>query len=537
MHCFLRALLLLVVLSNQVIAEESSDYIEPFSPNGTLCLVGGGDVTDAIRSVFTRRGKPRAQRSQLVVIPTASIDAESESDTTWKEPWLESGFDDITVVHTRDRVTAESDEFAGQFDAATAVWITGGDQRRLGETYAGTATEAALQKVIERGGIVGGTSAGAAFASRIMIAGGTAEPTLSTGADLLPNAIIDQHFSQRNRSTRLAAATSQNPEAVGLGIDESTAVFFSGRSMLILGSGNVHVNFAATEHHDVMSETLRPGQRNLDWHTIVRTQRERMRTPFPADLRPRPSVAKGSLLIVGGGRMSGELWSSFFELAGGESARVVVFPTAVPNATEQSFEGSMLRRMGVEKLTVLPAIDYETVSSEAFLATLDDATGIWFSGGRQWRFVDAYENTGAVAAMHRVLERGGVIGGSSAGASIQGDMMMRGAPIGNQIMVQDGYRRGFGFFPGVGIDQHFSQRGRFADLESATDEFPSVLGIGIDESTALVVQKSTARVIGAGNAFFYDYDQYSQRKELPVEQRPIRVPAGESVDLAIFVAR
>src|SRR5690606_23996748 len=102
----------------------------------------------------------------------------------------------------------------------------------------------------------------------------------------------------------------------------------------------------------------------------------------------------------------------------------------------------------------------ETICSSDFCEKLGSATGIWFGGGRQWRFVDAYEDTPAVAAMFQCLENGGIIGGSSAGASIQGELLIRGAPVGNQIMVQDGYRRGLGFLPGVGIDQHFSQRNR-----------------------------------------------------------------------------
>ena len=80
------------------------------------------------------------------------------------------------------------------------------------------------------------------------------------------------------------------------------------------------------------------------------------------------------------------------------------------------------------------------------------------SGGRQWRLVDAYLDTEAEKIFHQVLDRGGVIGGSSAGATIQAGYLLRGSPLGNTEVMAEGYERGFGFLPGVAIDQHFSQR-------------------------------------------------------------------------------
>jgi cyanophycinase-like exopeptidase len=97
-----------------------------------------------------------------------------------------------------------------------------------------------------------------------------------------------------------------------------------------------------------------------------------------------------------------------------------------------------------------------------------------------------------------------VIGGSSAGATIQGDYLVRGNPLGNRDMMAEGYERGFTFLPGCAIDQHFTQRGRQPDMEALKRTFPQLLGIGIDESTALIVQKATARVIGKSNVYFYD---------------------------------
>src|SRR4029453_4649031 len=145
------------------------------------------------------------------------------------------------------------------------------------------------------------------------------------------------------------------------------------------------------------------------------------------------------------------------------------------------------------------------VESPEFVAVLKEAKGVWFNGGRQWRFVDAYMGTRAEELFHDVLRRGGVIGGSSAGASIQSQYMPRGSPLENLDMMAEGYERGLGFLPGAAVDQHFTQRRRAGDMASLGRRYPQILGIGLDEGTAIVVQGSTAEVIGRGNAHFYDY--------------------------------
>ena len=155
------------------------------------------------------------------------------------------------------------------------------------------------------------------------------------------------------------------------------------------------------------------------------------------------------------------------------------------------------------------------------------ATGVWFGGGRQWHFVDAYEGTKTTTLLHDVLKRGGVIGGSSAGATIQGDYLVRGSPFGSEIMMCEGYERGLCFLSGVAIDQHFSARDRFADMTALMDKYPQFLGIGLDESTALVVQGHTAEIMGAGKAYFYDRRQITD----PDAPDYATAAAGDKLDL------
>src|SRR5437763_5855947 len=113
-----------------------------------------------------------------------------------------------------------------------------------------------------------------------------------------------------------------------------------------------------------------------------------------------------------------------------------------------------------------------------------------------------------------VLSRGGVIGGSSAGATIQGDYLCRGAPGGPNNIICEGYERSLGFLPGVAIDQHFTQRNRLKDLTALVNHYPQFLGVGLDEATAIVVQGHVADVMGRGRVHFYD------RRKPVVEGQP-----------------
>jgi cyanophycinase len=495
-------------------SEEQSDASSaekpafPFRPLGGLVLVGGGGMPAEARSRFVEMAGGEA--AKIVIIPTASAYADTETEAYWTEPWSEYRIHSIGVLHTRDRTVADSDEFCQKLELATGIWFSGGDQNRIAEAYLGTRAEQIIESLPHRqvadgagklrGGVVGGTSAGSAIASRIMIGGGREEPRLTTGLNLLPLGIVDQHFSQREREGRLLRAVQQHPEHIGIGIDERTAAVFRGRFMQVVGRGSVKIVMAGVADLPDYELSL-PSGATADWTTLIRTNHERRTGKWsrsPTEVR-FPSA--GSLVIVGGGGMPNGLIARFVELAGGDQARIVILPTALdPPSGEQRMANSFLRA-GAASAIVLPQTSSAQINSPEFRQALGNATGIWFGGGRQWRFVDHYEGTDAVTQFHSCLQRGGVIGGSSAGASIQGELLIRGAPVGNQIMVQDGYRYGFGFFPGIGIDQHFSQRNRLSDLQRAIGEYPEFTGVGIDEATALIVTPDQAEVFGNGRVF------------------------------------
>ena len=487
--------------------------------SGALIIGGGGKLTEsAFKRFMSLAG---GENASLVVIPTASQRADEE-EADYSEPWQPYHPTKVVVLHTRDREVANQDEFVAPLRTATGVWISGGSQSRLAEVYVGTALEDELRALLDRGGVIGGSSAGAAIMSRTMIASGKTQPRMETGLGLLPNAIIDQHFLARNRQQRSLAAVEDHPDHFGLGIDEGTVLEVRGRTMRVIGDSTVTITLASSSTRDPLVYQIRPGQ-NADLTALRRAAIARSGSTFPDAEVHTPHVDRGSLVIVGGGRVTDDIADRFVELAGGASAKIVVLPTAGDDrSARRAGVPSFLREREVESVTVLPQRWRDEVESPEFQDAFNNATGIWFGGGRQWRFIDAYEGTVAEAMFRGVLERGGVIGGSSAGASIQAEYMVRGNPLGNTDMMAEGYERGLNFLPGVAIDQHLSQRNRLPDLRSVIERFPQLLGVGLDESTAIVVQRSKAEVIGENAVFFLDGARESET----------RLVRGESYDLA-----
>ena len=220
---------------------------------------------------------------------------------------------------------------------------------------------------------------------------------------------------------------------------------------------------------------------------------------------PKVGPERGSLVIVGGAMRSAEIYERFIDLAGGPDAHIVLVPTAGGAAEYDEFYQGMnaWRDHGARNLTLLHTTDPAEADTDAFVEPLKNAAGVFFFGGRQWRLVDAYGGTKAEQAFQEVLDRGGVIGGSSAGASIQGSFLVRGDTRTNTIMMGD-HQRGFGYLRDVGIDQHVLMRNRQFDLIEVIETHPELLGIGIDEDTALVVQGDRAQVIGKSFVLVYD---------------------------------
>ena len=218
--------------------------------------------------------------------------------------------------------------------------------------------------------------------------------------------------------------------------------------------------------------------------------------------------AKGSLMVVGGGSLDHSILKRFLDLCGGGDAPIVVIPTAGEGDDFGDYWQGLrkFKEAGATRLRVLHTRDRKLADSEAFVAPIREARGVWLEGGRQWRLADAYLNTRTENELFALLARGGAIGGSSAGATIQGSFLVRGDTKGNEAMVGD-HVQGFGFLRNVAVDQHVLRRNRQFDLVPVIEQHPELLGIGIDENTAIVVHGDAFEVVGASYVLIYDHER------------------------------
>jgi cyanophycinase len=237
--------------------------------------------------------------------------------------------------------------------------------------------------------------------------------------------------------------------------------------------------------------------------------------------------SKGYLVIVGGRMQDPAIFGRFLELAGGPDAPIVIIPTAGGEENyDQYWSGlTRYRNAGAKNLTVLHTKNRAVADTEKFVRPIKDARAVFFSGGRQWRLADSYLNTRTHEELFALLDRGGVIGGSSAGATIQGSFLVRGDTKGNALMVGD-HLEGFGFLKNVGIDQHLLKRNRQFDMIEVIEKFPELLGIGLDEDTAIVVHRDRFEVIGQGYVAIYD-----SNKLIPPDGKFYFLAPGDRFDL------
>ncbi|HEY0930363.1 MAG TPA: Type 1 glutamine amidotransferase-like domain-containing protein [Gemmatimonas sp.] len=225
-----------------------------------------------------------------------------------------------------------------------------------------------------------------------------------------------------------------------------------------------------------------------------------------SDGTPRVGPASGSVVVVGGGAQGPEIFARFIELAGGPDALIVEVPTAGSDSVDMSTVGRGLRAAGARNVVAYHATSRAVADADTFVAKIANARGVWFGGGRHYRLVNSYMGTKSQRAFEAVLARGGVVGGSSAGASILGSYLVRGAPSNdNRIMNHPQYLEGFAYLRGTAIDQHVVARERLPDLyDSVTSRRPDLLAISEDEGTAWVVRGDTAEIIGRNKAFVYN---------------------------------
>ena len=214
---------------------------------GTLILIGGAlDPKGPAMDAFLR-GCDAREGGKIVGFTTASTDP-AGSAVAWKDAFAEAGATNVELPIIDRRERAQDARIAQMVLGARGIFLGGGDQVQLVATLGGSRVGRAIKEAFSLGAIVCGTSAGAAALSETMLAGGELDEEgdevplyLGPGFGLLGfSALIDTHFSKRGRLQRLFRRVAENPELMGLGIDEDTALVVRGHMAEVVGSGSVY---------------------------------------------------------------------------------------------------------------------------------------------------------------------------------------------------------------------------------------------------------------------------------------------------------
>ncbi|HEY6189148.1 MAG TPA: cyanophycinase [Pyrinomonadaceae bacterium] len=223
----------------------------------------------------------------------------------------------------------------------------------------------------------------------------------------------------------------------------------------------------------------------------------------------RLAKPRGLLFIIGGGEdKDGDctILREFVRLAGDDRARIVVMTAATDEPVAAGAEYvRVFTRLGAKRVDVVDVSTRQDASDEESLAVLEQATGIFFTGGDQLHVTSLIGGSEMDMLLHELYKKGVVIAGTSAGAAMMsGSMFVRGPAEENPRLENLQLGPGAEFLMGAVIDTHFSQRGRHGRLISAVAHYPHALGVGIDEDTALVAKDGIFEVIGRGAVTIID---------------------------------
>ncbi|WP_299334975.1 cyanophycinase [uncultured Psychroserpens sp.] len=228
-------------------------------------------------------------------------------------------------------------------------------------------------------------------------------------------------------------------------------------------------------------------------------------------------TTEGTLLIMGGDCTNDFFISEFAGLIGNIESNIVIIPTAIEDKyIDSDNDINMLKKpftdIGFKNISIVHTRETKVANSDSLNDILLSANGVWITGGRQWRLAKAYNGTKIQGSLKTLLNQGKVIAGTSAGASIMGDVLVRGDSKTHTIMLGD-YQNGFGFISNFAIDQHHIARNRQFDMFELKNKKPDVLGIGIDENTGIIVNKNKFRVIGKSYVTIYDNTRWSEERD------------------------
>ncbi len=216
--------------------------------SGKLIIIGGAEDKKGDKEILKRVAKYIDPKNEKLIIATIATQYPEKSYENYKNIFSNLGVENIDKLDISNREEAFKKENIELINDANLLFFTGGDQLRITSMIGGTPVYDAIKNLCINGGLIAGTSAGASVMSDTMIVEGEDDESphkctlkMSPGLGLVNNIIIDQHFAQRGRIGRLLTAIAQNPEVLGIGIDEDTAIVVSDKGTAeVIGSGAVY---------------------------------------------------------------------------------------------------------------------------------------------------------------------------------------------------------------------------------------------------------------------------------------------------------
>ncbi len=481
----------------QARADHAPDELTPLA--GPVLLAGGGQLGSAVRSAFVDLAGGGTAR---ILVLAGDAKRAQEID------WAAAGASAASVVVVKRAGDLTTDAALDALLLADGIWLVALPEKLFAVPLLRTMLVSALER---------GAAVGAAGSDAIALTGAPGKVAVGR-LNLVPRVeLILGAKDPGNDDTHQKAATTL-PGRIAVAIPDGAAFcVHRGRRMALVGEGSLGFavkragNVLARESVVEAKHQRDPGDPlpyDLDLLSWIRTARAAELPPLPAAKPEKPNLAKGALLVHGGGAVSDATWQRFVELAGGIEANIVCIPSAdtmEDDAQPSSFSAAKLEKYGCKSVRILHAATRERAQVDAkFIAAIDQAKGVWIDGGRTYRFMDRFEGTAAHAALRRVLERGGVVAGSSAGAQVLGEFLVRGNPKTNDELTDPGYLAALGLLPGVVIDAHFRDRDRTAEFGALAAKHPQLLGLGVDADTALVIQSKVGEVLGKGMVTVFD---------------------------------
>lgn len=532
---------------------------------GSVMLHGGGSgVRQYVRQEFLRLAG--GSDARIVLIPSDYEEREPGESLEEFDGrlggmksygrWVELCRDNharFQFLHWDCPEDPDNARFFAALDEATGIWMPANDQewiikRLAGDPLKPTRFQLALRNLLARGGVVGASGGGMASLAETVIAGdidqesdGWIRARLVFGLGLFQTTLLDQNFDYwSGRVERLTDALRNGPSldrvarrpgvqhrTVAIGVDRQSVAVVTGNAIRAIGESYVNVFVQSN------------GGRTIAWHRLAAGDKPLVLTADPARTRSDTQAAgaadnpfgapsaKGTV-VLHGGKTTAEMYDLFPRLSGKEKPALLHCPSANNRYRRLSDDELMASDVAdlwktdaVASLRFVNADRPERAEDPAFCGILDDADALWFMGGDQENLSGYYVNpvrpTLFQKKVRAIVARGGVVGGTSAGCAAMSDVMIGGnIQSDGRSPARAELSRGLGVLSNVVAEQHFDARQgrieRFADLlrnkQQLANASPGcdpehMVGLAVEESTALIVRGNHLSVVGKNKAHVF----------------------------------